>query len=319
MSKTRCLSILLCAVLAGTCPAAAQDFPARHLRIIVPTTPGTVLDTLARAMGSEMSKTLGQPVIVENKPSNNLIVGYEYVARQAPADGYTMAAVAPRELELLPLIVKDLRFDPLTELAPVLGLAEGRWILGSPANAPWRTFAELVAYAKANPGKLNYGASSAQVRFPMLVLLQDLGLDIVHIPYAGGAQYFQALLAGEIQAGFVAEGPAVSFGGRFRALAVTGDRRRAPFPDVPTLKELGHPRIMGVTYSLNVRAGTPARIVEKLKSSAAQALDTLEVKTLFARLHLDMMKEPSSVAARRLGEEAALLAEIARKAGIRPQ
>lgn len=300
-------------------PAIAQSQGNQPIRIIVANSPGTVLDSLARVVGSEMSKFLNRTLIVENKPSSNSIVGYEYVARQMPADGNTMAVVAPRELEILPLIAKDLRFDPLKDLVPVIGLGEGRWIFGSPSTAPWKTFGELVAHIRKNPGKSNYGATSSQIRFPMIILIQDLGLDVVHIPYSGGGPYFQALVAGEIQMGFAAEAPAISFGGKFRALAVTGEQRREPFQDVPTFKELGLPKITGVSYSFNVRSGTPKSTIDNLHAAASKALDQPEVKAVFTKLRLEILKESPEVAARRLAEEAAVLADVAKKAGITPQ
>src|SRR5262249_16738525 len=161
---------------------------------------------------------------------------------------------------------------------------------------------------KANPGKLNYGSSSAQIRFPMIVLMTALGLNVVHIPYNGGGPYFLALMGGEIQMGFAAEGPAIGFGDKFRALAATADRRRAPFADVPTFRELGYPRIVGVAYSLNVRSGTPRPIIDRLYDAASKGLDQPDVKTLLTKLQLEALNENPDVAAKKFAEEAAAMA-----------
>ena len=128
----------------GAAPTPAQDYPSKPIRYIVPNTPGVIVDTVARVMAAEMGKNLGQPMVVENKPGGNHAVGFEYVAKQAPADGYTVVSVLVPSMAILPVTAKELRFDPLKDLPPVIGLAEGKYVFGSAASQPWKTLAELA-------------------------------------------------------------------------------------------------------------------------------------------------------------------------------
>lgn len=311
------------AALATACAAAtsglrAQDFPSRPIRFVVPYGAGATLDLVARVVGQEMARILAQPVVVENKPGADAIIGFEYVAKQMPADGYTIMIAAVSGLATLPLTVKGLRFDPLSDLPPVLGLVEGKYILTVSTQLPVRTFAEFVAHARANPGKLNFGASSTTVRLQTEALLRELGLNVTYVPYRSGPTYIQAIETGEIQMGFVAEGSAMAMGDKARVLAVTGADRSANFRDVPTFVELGLPSIRGVSYSLNVRAGTPRAAWDKLQATATQALQQREVRAQLLKMGLDPVAQPAEAAAKRLAEEARLFGDVARKAGIQP-
>jgi tripartite-type tricarboxylate transporter receptor subunit TctC len=303
----------------GAAPVAAQSYPNHPLRYIVPYGPGATLDIVARTMAPEMGKALGQPLIVENKPGADAIIGMEHVAKQSPADGYTVTIAAVAGLATLPLTVKSLRFDPLKDLPPVISMVEGAYIFGSSAKYPWKNFSEFVANAKANPGKLNYGASSTAVRLLSEALIRGAGLNIVYIPYKEGGAYISSVGAGEVQMGFMSEGSAIGLGERFRALAVTGAARRASYRDAPTFAELGHPEIRGVAYSLNVAAGTPRPMIERLNAAAAQALQQPEVKAQYAKMRLDVVGGSPEDAARALAGMARTYAEIAKSVGIQAE
>lgn len=302
------------ALAAGT--ARPQDYPTKPLRIVVPSSPGQLLDIAARVMGPEMSKSLGQPVIVENKTGASQLIGYEHVARQSPADGYTMATVNVPGLATLPVTTKDLRFDPLKDLPPFLVLGEGRITLGSSSKLPWKSFAELVAYAKANPGKLNYGTSSVNARLATEALVRDLAIQGTHVPYPAAGPYVQALATGEVHMGLISDNGAIGLGDRFRVLAVSGEERRPPFLDVPTFKELHYPQIRGLSFSLNVRSGTPKAALDKLRAAGLRALQQPEVKATMAKLQLQPVSDTPEEAAKRLAEEASFFAEMAKKVGI---
>lgn len=312
---------LLISAAAAFCPGAAtaQEYPSKPIRLIVAESPGTVTDTMARILSPEMSRLLGQPIVIEYKLGAGSLVGLEYVAKQVPADGYTAISVSVTSLATLPLTVKDLRFDPLVDLPPLIGMAEGRLAFASSPKHPWKSLSELVASARANPGNLNYGASSPQVRFPMLILLQDLGLNVVSIPYSAGGPYIQALVAGEVHMGFLGEAAANGFGEKLRVLAVTGDKRSSISPEVPTFAQLGHPQIPGVGYSLNVPAKLPKVAFDKLSAAASRALADGDVKARIAKLQLDIVDESPETAARKLVAIGKSYADIARKAGIQPQ
>ena len=322
LSTSRIALVLLISgvTVFGAGFAAAQDYPTKLIRWIVPNASGVIEDILARSTAPEMSKFLGQSVIVENKPGAESIIGYEYVAKQVPADGYTLVSVHVQGLVTLPLTVKDLRFDPLKDLPPLIVLSEARYVFGSASRLPWKTLNELAAYAKANPGKLNYGSSNSNLRLSAEVVIRDLGLNVVHIPYKAGAAYVLALTAGdEVQMGFLNEAAAIRLGEKFRVLAVTGERRRAPFGDVPTFAELGLTRIPRVSFSVNVPAGIPKAAFDKLYAAASRALRLPEVKARFAKLGLEIAEKTPEAAAKNLAETAKLYADIAKKVGIQPE
>jgi len=308
------------ALFASSNIALAQaSFPNKPLRIIVPNSPGTLADSVARLMAVELSKVVGQPVIVEDKAGAGGRIGMEFVAR-APADGYTILSATIPSLASLPATVKDMSFDPLKDLPPFISAGEVRFALGSPASLPWKSFRDLVADARANPGKYNYGSSAPTIRLPTEALLRGAGINIVHVPYSGAGPYFQALIAGQVQMGLVNEAQAVTFGERFRVLGVTGEQRSSAFPNAPTMSELGYPEIRGLVYSFHVAAGTPKAIVEQLYAAFSKALQTKEAKDQLALLKLVPISDntPDSNV-RRLQDEARLLTSIAKAINIQPE
>ena len=305
--------------LSGTSTILAQDYPSRPIKYIVADAPGTTGDTIGRILAPEMTKAIGQPVIIENKPGAGNRIGFEYVAKLQPADGYTFAAVTVETLALLPVTAKNIPFDPLKDLPPFMVIGDARLVFASSSSSTWKNFAELVANIKANPGKLNYGASAPVVRFPMEALIGALGVNVVHIPYATAASFTQSLVAGDIQMGFVGELPARALGGKLRVLAVTGDQRRAPFLDVPTFVELGHPQIPDVSYSFNARDGTPKSATDKLYMAAQQALKLPEVRASFEKIGFNVNEKPAGAAVNMLAQRAKLFAEIAKRVGVQPE
>jgi tripartite-type tricarboxylate transporter receptor subunit TctC len=266
-----------------------------------------------------MPKTLGQPVVVENKPGAAEVVGYEFVAKQVPADGYTIALGTVSSLALMPVIMKELRFDPLKDLPPIIGLTEGRLILTTPINAPWKSFKEMLERVKAAPGKYNFGAGTPSSRFPMLIAMQQLGMDIVFIPYSTGGPYVQGLLAGDVQMGFLGMNSGIVYKDKLRVLAVTGTERRAPYQDVPTFMEVGLPQIHGLSHMLNVPVGTPRVAIDKLHASAIQAAKLPAVQSQLEKLGLDVRIRSADEANKYMQDEARSYVESAKRAGIRPE
>ncbi|MBM3347273.1 MAG: hypothetical protein FJY55_12355, partial [Betaproteobacteria bacterium] len=199
------------------------------------------------------------------------------------------------------------------------GIAEGRYVLRSPAGAPWKTFAQLVSYVKANPGKVNYGSSAIQVRFPVLVLMKELSLDMVHIPYPSGARFLQAIVAGEIDVGLTGEASLAAVGDRVRVLAATGNPRLPAYPDAPTFTELGFPQLRGPSYGLGVRAGTPSGAIERLVASTRSALQEPDVRASLAKMQLETLNEPPDVVARRFADLARFYVVFGRAVGIEPK
>lgn len=306
------------AAVTATGSVQAQDFPTRPIRVIIPNAPGTIADLLMRAMGPEMTKRLGQPIVVENKPGAGQLIGYEYVAK-VPPDGYTLVTVSVTSLVLLPVITKDLRFDPTKDLPPIIGFMQGRLFLTAPANAPYKTFAEFVAYAKAHPGKLNFGSNSPSTRLPTEMMLQQLGLNLVHVPYPSSAAYNKAMLTGEVQLGALGPGDVATLGNGVRLLAITGDKRSPQYPDLPTFAELGFPQVLGAMFSLNGPAGLPPAVVNKLYDATVFALEQPSVKEQFAKQYAEIDIEPPAAAEKRLSAVEKVYVDAAKKIGLTPQ
>lgn len=314
------LACLLLSPLAFTgAGARAQEFPNKPIRIVVANTPGSVADTAARLLGPEMARTLGQPVVVENRPGAGGIVGLEYVAKRVPADGYTLVSTAVTAISALPATVKELRFDPLGDLPPISGLIELQYVFGSPAEAPWSDFAGFLKHARDNPGKLNYGAPGASVRLPMESLLHDARINVVHVAYTGGGPYMQAIVGNQVQLGLIPESAAKGFGAKFRPLAVTGAARMRSMPDVPTFREVGFPNMRGVAFSFNVPKDTPRPVVDTLHRAVSRALRDPEIKGKIEKMGFDVLDQSPAEAARALADETRMMVEVARRIGLEPQ
>ena len=312
--------MLLSAVFCVSVAAYAQDYPSKPVRFVVPYSAGSPPDVVARLLGVEMSKTLGQAIVVENKPGADTVIGYEYVARQAPADGYTVAIVPISNSAILPLIHKNLPFDPVNDLPPFVTLVEGRLVFGVSALTPWKSFEEAVASIKANPNKWNYGAPSVLLRFPMLVLVQRMGLELTYIPYPQAASNYTALMVNDVQMGFLSEASAAAtLKDKFRVLAVTGDRQSQVYPQAPTFASLGYPQLPSNAFSFSVRAGTPQPVIDKLRTAAIKALQAPDVRSKLDTMQFDIIDESADAARQRLAEQAKLFADVARKVGIEPQ
>lgn len=297
----------------------AQAYPERPVRFIVATSAGAAADVLARVLAEAMMKPLGQPIIVEAKPGADQIIGMEYLAKGAPADGYTVGVIGIDGQVQLPLMKKGLRFDPLTELTSVAGLGELRYVVAGPASAPYRTFKELIDAIKSQPGKFNYGSSGPQVRFPSLVLMQDIGLDMVHIPYAGGGPYLTAIAGGTIDWGTISETSGNSLKPRVRFYGITGRTRSPANPEVPTFVEMGYPKIFGPAYALTVRKGTPQAVIDKLSSATGVALASPELRASAQKLQFDVHFENAEAAVKTLQERSRFYQEQVRKLGLQPE
>lgn len=315
--------IVACIALASafTTGSFAQEYPYKPIRIIVPIAPGAIPDLVARIVVGNMSKLLGQTFIVENRPGAGGVLGFEYVAKQAAPDGYTIG-LANQPLATAHVFVKDLKFDPLKDLKQITKLMDGVLMIGTRADAPWKNFNEMVAYAKANPGKLNYGSAGLQTSgaLYMEAVKQKNGLDIVNIPYQGGtAQTRPALLAGAIHFTIYTEGLALSDGNKVHMLMTTGDRRLQSFPDVPTLKELGQPEIPNTWFSLVAPGTTPDAVVDKLYAAARTTLQSPEIVGWMEKNRLYPVGSTPDETQKALAREMAIFSEIARKAGVKPE
>lgn len=313
------LSLIACVlVVLYAAPSLGQDFPVKPVRIIVANPAGSGSDVVTRIVVPEMSKNLGRTVIVEPKPGANQLIGAVYVAKQVPADGYTVGVYTLGNLASVPSLVKDPKFDPLTDLPPFITMVAGRSFLGTPPNAPWKNFQELIAYAKANPGKLNYAATTVSQRLRMEPVLMKHGLNIVSIPYPTTGAAEAAIYSGQVHLIF-ANASQVSKKGGMWALATTGDRRAARFPNVPTFIELGLPPVPGAEYSMHSPAGTPKAAIDRLHAAVSKALQHPDVMGRMDKLGYEVVNDSPQDAAKYLATQIKLAADVAKKIGIEPQ
>jgi tripartite-type tricarboxylate transporter receptor subunit TctC len=277
------------AALAVTRPANAQGYPAHPLRIVVPFTPGGSSDVLARAIGVELGRALGQPVVIDNVPGAGGSLGAERVAK-SPPDGYTLLMGHIGTLAINPSLYPKLGYNPVRDFAPVAWVARVPNVLVVNASVPATSLKDLVALAKANPGKLAYGSggNGSAAHTTMEYFKLQTGTSFLHIPYRGTAPSVTDLLAGQLQVlftGLPALLPHIK-AGKMRALAVSSPRRLALLPDVPTVAESGVPGTAGFEadqwYGLVAPAGTPADIVTLLNKHVNAALGADEVRTRLA-------------------------------------
>lgn len=272
--------------LAGATSASAQAFPSRPVKIVVPQTPGGASDALARIVGQKLSERWGQPVVVENKAGAGGNVGTELVAK-SPADGYTLLMSYVGTQAINGSLYKSLSFDPYKDFATVATLATVPFALVVNQGFAPRSVAELVAYAKANTGPVNFGSAGNGSLNHLLGEMVNMsqGIKLVHVPYKGAAGALTDTIAGQIQMTFSSL-PSVAGhirSDRLRALAVTGSRRSPAFPNVPTLAEAGLGGFeISPWFGLLAPAGTPAAVVRKINADVAEVLRDKETLEKFA-------------------------------------
>ena len=302
---------LLCLVfLLAAAQALAQPYPARPIRLVVGFAPGGAADTVARTLQEPLSRALAQPIIVDNKPGAGSSIAAEHVAKSAP-DGYTVLIASPSSILVNPLLTPKNPFQPMKELAPISKVSSSPLVVAVNPGLGVNTLKELIAYAKKSPGKLNF-ASSGNGSAPHLaaVLFQRLaGIDIVHVPFKGGAPAVQSVLAGDTQLSFATPPSVLPLvqAGRLRALAVTSRERTPLVPGVPGMVEAGLPDYeISFWYGFFVPAATPAEIRRRLFAATGQALQAGHVNQALA-------KEGTEIAASRSPEEfSAFLSEDAK-------
>jgi tripartite-type tricarboxylate transporter receptor subunit TctC len=272
--------------------AAAQDYPTKPIRFIVPYPPGGSADILARTVSDKLARALGQPLLIENKPGAGGIVGAQEVAR-APADGYTLL-FANTSIAINPSLYKSLPYDTEKTFAPVILLVSVPNVLLVAEDVPAGSIADLVKLAKANPGKLNY-ASAGNGTFPHLAIelfKLHAGVNLIHVPYKGAAPALNALLAKEVQVlsnDLLNAVPQVK-AGKIKALAITGTSRSKALPDIPTMAEAGLKNYVAVGWQgVMVRIGTPDSIVNRLNSEINKALADTELRERLTAQGLDVV------------------------------
>jgi tripartite-type tricarboxylate transporter receptor subunit TctC len=279
---------IVLAALFAVASARAQDYPDRPVKIIVPTPPGGPVDVIARLTANSLQSSLGKAFVVENRPGAGNTIGSKDAAEAAP-DGYTLLYSSASGLVIAPLLHPDAGYDPLKSYAPVALVGESSNILVVNPSVPANTVQELVAYAKANPGKVNFSSGGIGV-LPHLIgemFKARAGIDIVHVPYKGGGPSISDVVAGNVQMTF--EGTSILLplikAGRLRALAVTTPKRIPQLPDVPTMVESGFPNFVSTSWTgLLAPAHTPEPVIAKLNAAINEGLKTPELKAALERL-----------------------------------
>lgn len=317
-------ALATCAVSAA--PAWAQsntaNWPSKAIRFVVPFAPGGTSEIVARSVAAELTKQLGQSVYVENKPGGAGVTAMQDVAKAAP-DGYTMILTHVGTMAVNPYMLKNQPYDVNRDFTPVTLLAKVPNVFVIHPDVPAKNFKEFVEYAKANPGKLNYGsagnASAGHLAMEYLKLVT--GMYITHIPYRGTGPQLTDLLAGRTQAssaGMPALGAHIR-SGKLRAIAVGTQQRIPAMPDVPTVAEMGFKNFeTSQWYGIHVPAGTPPEIVKRLQEESYKALRSSAVTERFATDNAVGGGGPAAEYAEFVRKEQAIWKEIVQKAGIKP-
>ncbi len=280
--------LLLSSIAGATCifsmaSFAATPYPTKPVKIVVPYAAGGPVDSLARALAVSLSSMWGQPVVVDNKPGANEIIGATSVAKSSH-DGYTLMLATDPTLSLNPYLFKKLSYDPIKELIPVTRVAVSNMALVVPNSLPVNNIREFVAYAKANPGKVSYGSSGIGngTHLAVAQFARDNGLEMIHVPYKGLAPTLQDMMGGTIQAAVGAVSVIAPFNadGKLKVLGVSGGRRASSLPNVPTFTEAGYSKFEASFYfGIVAPAGLEPEIQNKIAADIKKIVSQPEFRT----------------------------------------
>jgi tripartite-type tricarboxylate transporter receptor subunit TctC len=309
--------------LASLGAAHAQSYPSNIIKVILPFTPGSPVDAICRILMQHLQGRLGQTIVVENRPGGGTTIGAKAVAAAAP-DGYTLLFIGPN-LGYYPVLFPNLDFDPAKSLVPVATTVTWSHVMGVAPSVPAKNVAELVAYAKANPGRLAFGFGLATM--PHILgesFIQATGIEVLSVPYRGGEGARADLLGGRIHIN-VAPVPQLLpliRDGKVRPIAYTGPRRSPDLPDVPTMTESGLPQVgfnPDVWMGIFAPAGTPPAIVEKLNREVAEVLKSAEMAPTLKQFGYEAKITSPAEAAAFFASELRKWPPLLTAAGIKPQ
>ena len=317
------IALFVLSLMTALAVMAQDPYPSRNVVIVVPYPAGGVADLLPRLVAEKLTQKWGKTVLVENRAGASGNIGMAYVAQQ-PADGYTFALAPAGNLTVNPTLFKNLPFDTEKDFTPVTLLANVPNVLVVHPSVPVKTFQELVAYAKANPHKLNFASpgagSGAHLAGELLKL--DAHIDMVHVPYKGLAPAVNDLLGGQVQMMFAGVSTVLQAvkAGKLRALAVAGPHRLDALPGVPTVAESGYPGFDVTSwYGIVAKSGTPPAIVQKVQEDMAEALRQPDVRKKLADLGLEPVGDTPEQFGAVIKAESAKWGDIVKKANIQAQ
>jgi tripartite-type tricarboxylate transporter receptor subunit TctC len=317
------IAALACLLASFAAPHAGAQWPNKPIKWIVPYTPGGITDSATRMITQKLETALGQPVVIENKPGANSMVGAELVARSA-ADGYTILTVIAAHAANGTLYAGRIPFDPVKSFAPISLVAVAPLIMTVGNNFPAKDFRELIAYARANPGKISYGTSGvgSASHLTTELLKQTANIDMVHVPYKGTAPALTAVLAGDIDV--LVDVPSSLMphvrAGKIRALGLFSGKRIAGASEVPTIVEAGGPAIEGSTWVLFLApAGTPREIVNRLSSEIGRIVAMPDIHGRFEQIGIEPVVSNPEQSAKFLDDEIAKWAKVITTANVKPE
>ena len=311
------LAIALCCA-----PASAQNYPTRPITIVSAQAPGGASDTIARMVGDRLQAALGQPIVIDSRPGAGGNVGAAFVARSAP-DGYTLMIGTDAMMTSNVHLYKSMAFDPARDFAPITNAGANIIVLAAHTSVPANSVAELIAHAKANPGKLQFGSSGVASPHHLAgeLLKQKTGLEIIHVPYRGGALSANDLAGGHIAIAFLSCSAAASLvtAGKIKLLGVVEKTRYAAIPNVPTVAETVPGFEMSSWLGFFAPAGTPAPIVARLNEELVKILRVDAVKERLGTLGLAVIADKPEELAKTVRDGIALRGELVKAAKIDPQ
>ena len=313
----------LAVALTWSAGAAAQAYPSKTIRWIVPYTPGGITDNVTRIVTQKVQEQTGWNIVVENKPGANSILGADLAAKAAP-DGYTFLTVIAAHAANATLYAGKLPYDPVKSFAPVSLAGIAPLIMTANNNFPAKDVKELIAYAKANPGKISFGSSGigAAAHLTTELFKQTAGIDMVHIPYKGTAPALQDEMGGNIQ--ILVDVPSTLMpqvrGGKIKALAMFSNNRIASAPEVPTMAEAGGPALEASTWVLFLApVGTPRDIVNRMSAEVAKVISSKDINSRFEALGIVPVGNTPEQAAKFLAEEITKWSKVIVTAGVKPE
>ena len=322
IGKAAALIAALTIVATANTALAETKYPDRPVHIILGYPPAGPVDIITRIMSDKLSQIWGQPAVVENVSGAAGNIGGERVAKAAP-DGYTLLMATNAQLAVKPSLYAKMTYDPAKDLAPISLAVYSPNILVVPNDVPVKSVAELIAYARANPGKLTFGSAGVGTTQHLAgeLFKAMTHIDIQHVPYRGGAPVITDLLGGHLTMSFIAIAPAIPLvrEGKVRALAVTSAERFPAAPDLPTMIELGYPGFVSVlSVGLMAPAGTPPAIIEKLHQDAVKVLAMPDVRQKLSTVGMEVVGNSPAEFAAAIKAETPQWAKIIKDAGIAP-